>query len=747
MSRNLYIDANVNYIVLNNVSSNQSWKWVIGSSFTGLNESKSLINHLDLIGSRSNQPTCPYIFVSLTMTSVKFRCLYSYNFGEFMLYYISRELRVHYEECKLKVIKSRTKKFYLPKYIKILLLKKRKLWRAMKAENTPENKLNYNNNRHACKVALKKFHVNKMKAICNSKNIKHFYEYVNRKLGRSKSSIVLKDKNGTVLKDIISVEMFAKYFQSVFSVDDGILPNMNTNIKSCLNDIIFDEHDINTRLQALPIKYSCGPDEIPTAFLKTLHNVLALPLSLIFQNSLNSGNLPNVWKCANIVPVYKGNGTKFKVDNYRPISLTSTICKVMESVIVDHIYKYYTDNNLLTHTQHGFRKNKSTTSNLLEFTDDISKFVDNNDNVDVITVDFSKAFDKISHNKLLHKLNCYGISSKVLSWIKCFLIGRKFNVKLNNYCSKFYNITSSVPQGSKLGPLLYIIYANDIADVFNFANIKMFADDLTIYACINNEMDRVKLQNELNNFYDWCLKWGLVINLQKCKLMHFGYNNHKYQYNLGIEILNVSHCEKVLGVLIDDKLSFKDHVYMCVKKSSQVCNMILANVHNFENDILVNLYKTYARPYLDYNSVIYSPHYLELIDALENVQRHFTKRLHGLDKFSYVDRLNIVGLESVELRRMHNDLIILYKLLHKKIDCNVCNVFTFNNVLNTRGNAYKLVKNRCRLDCRKFGFTFRVINMWNFLSNDIVCSNTVKQFVYKLKRFDLSSFIRGRAFI
>ena len=216
---------------------------------------------------------------------------------------------------------------------------------------------------------------------------------------------------------------------------------------------------------------------------------------------------------------------------------------------------------------------------------------------------------------------------------------------------------------------------------------------------------------------------------------------------MGIEILNVSHCEKVLGVLIDDKLSFKDHVYMCVKKSSQVCNMILANVHNFENDILVNLYKTYARPYLDYNSVIYSPHYLELIDALENVQRHFTKRLHGLDKFSYVDRLNIVGLESVELRRMHNDLIILYKLLHKKIDCNVCNVFTFNNVLNTRGNAYKLVKNRCRLDCRKFGFTFRVINMWNFLSNDIVCSNTVKQFVYKLKRFDLSSFIRGRAFI
>ena len=117
----------------------------------------------------------------------------------------------------------------------------------------------------------------------------------------------------------------------------------------------------------------------------------------------------------------------------------------MKSVIFDHIYKYYTDNNLLTHC---FRKNKSTTFNLLEFTDDILNFVDNNDNVDLITVDFSKAFDKISHSKQIHKLNCYGISGKVLSWIKYFLIGRKFNVKLNNCCSKFYNITSSVPQGS-----------------------------------------------------------------------------------------------------------------------------------------------------------------------------------------------------------------------------------------------------------------------------------------------------------
>ena len=158
--------------------------------------------------------------------------------------------------------------------------------------------------------------------------------------------------------------------------------------------------------------------------------------------------------CANIVPVYKGNGKKLNVDNYRPIGLTSTICKVMESVIFDKIYKYYTENNFLTDIQHGFRKNKSTTSNLLEFIDDILKYVDNNDNVDEIAVDFSKVFDKISHDKLLHKLDCCGISGKVLPWVKHSLIERKFNVKLNNCFSKFHDVTSSVPQGSKLGHIV-----------------------------------------------------------------------------------------------------------------------------------------------------------------------------------------------------------------------------------------------------------------------------------------------------
>ena len=160
---------------------------------------------------------------------------------------------------------------------------------------------------------------------------------------------------------------------------------------------------------------------------------------------------------------------------------------------------------------------------------------------------------------------------------------------------------------------------------------------------------------------------------------------------------------------------------MCIKNASQVCNMILSNLHNCDNDTLVKLFKTYARPYLDYNSVIYAPHHIQLIKALEQVQRHFTKRLHGLSNLCYKERLNIVGLETLELRRMHTDLLTLYKLIHKKIDCSLINTFKFNNTVNTRGHAYKLVKESFRVDCRKYSFTCRVINLWNSLSNEIVC--------------------------
>ena len=375
-----------------------------------------------------------------------------------------------------------------------------------------------------------------------------------------------------------------------------------------------------------------------------------MPLTILFQLSLNQGIIPTDWKQATVVPIFKGKGDKNEVNNYRPVSLTSTTCKVMESIIHKHITEYCDKNKILTHEQHGFRSKHSTTSNLLELINEITSLMDIGHSVDVITVDFAKAFDSISHNKLLYKLKMYGICGKIHTWIKEFLINRFFNVKIKATLSKNYPVISSTPQGSKLAPLLYILYANDISKMFKYIKIKMYADDVTIYAIADNPNVHKLIQNDLNNLIHWADIWQLKINFDKCHVIHFGHKNSNFEYYFDMHKIGVSKCEKNLGVWLDDKLSFKEHVYEIVNKSSRVCALILNNIKNVDNNMLIKLYKCFVRPVLEYASVVFSSHHISLIDLIENVQRRFTKRLYGMHNICYVDRLKLCNLELLELR-------------------------------------------------------------------------------------------------
>ena len=194
----------------------------------------------------------------------------------------------------------------------------------------------------------------------------------------------------------------------------------------------------------------------------------------------------------------------------------------------------------------------------------------------------------------------------------------------------------------------------------------MNADDLTINAIIKNDDDKIKLQNELNNLVCWAAKWQLKINYQKCHIIHFGYKNLNFNYYFDNNIITTSHYEKILGVIIDNKLFFKDCIYDYVIRASKICNIILANIEHVNNSILIKLYKSFARPLLEYASVICCPHHINLIDRIKNVQRSFTKRLPGLHDINYVDRLKSCNIELLELHRIHRptDLVMLYKILN-----------------------------------------------------------------------------------
>ena len=411
----------------------------------------------------------------------------------------------------------------IPKALKKLINKKNKMWKlARKTKNaffigqhtdlSKKFKREINNN--------ERFKINNL---CKSNNMKNFNDFINKKIGRVKTSTIIKSNDTHERVDNnVAVELFAKFFHSTFSIDDG---KLHTTPFFCfrMNDnIIFDYNTISQLIDKLPNKCSNGPDGISNFLLKKLSNSICIPLAIILQNFFDNKSIPSQWKLADIVLIFKGKGSKYDVNNYRTISLTSTVCKLMESVIHNNISDHCNLNNILTPEQHGFRNNHSTTSVLLESLNDITKIIDDGNCVDVITVDFAKAFDSISHNKLIYKLQFYGICGKVQCWIKEFLNNRLFRVKLNNYKSNCYPVTSSVLQGTKLAPILYNLYCNDIVKNFKYAKVKMYADDLTIYVIIKNDDDRSKLQNELNNLDNWAAKWQLKINYQKCHIIHFG---------------------------------------------------------------------------------------------------------------------------------------------------------------------------------------------------------------------------------
>ena len=246
-------------------------------------------------------------------------------------------------------------------------------------------------------------------------------------------------------------------------------------------------------------------------------------LTHLFQQSLDSGVLPNDWKKAYVTPIYK-KGDKTNPANYRPISLTSVVCKVMEHILASHIMQYLDTNNILLDTQFGFRSKHSCETQLLLTTTDLAKAIDKNLQTDVGILDFSKAFDKVSHNRLLHKLKHYGINGNILHWIKSFLHGRTQRVVVEGSYSSPCPVTSGVPQGSVLGPILFLIYINDISNNIH-SQLRLFADDCLVYRIIQSSGDHLILQDDFNTLTSWAKANNMEFNITKCKIIQVSYHS------------------------------------------------------------------------------------------------------------------------------------------------------------------------------------------------------------------------------
>ena len=316
-------------------------------------------------------------------------------------------------------------------------------------------------------------------------------------------------------------EILNSQFQSVFGdgkeytdqefLDKTGMGNPNLPV---MNDIIVTEQGVKKLLRDLNPHKACGPDGITSRVLKELAEELAPGLTTLFQSSLASGIVPEEWRHALVTPIYK-KGEHYNPANYRPVSLTCIVCKLLEHIVVSSVMQHFEKNNILTDNQHGFRKARSCETQLLEFTEELMTNVEGGKQTDVLIMDFAKAFDRVNHSLLLHKLHRYGIQGASLAWIAAFLKNRTQAVVVNGACSSNIPVKSGVPQGSVLGPCLFLAYINDLPDKLS-AMSRLFADDTAVYSTISSDAEHDQLQQDLHRLAEWEKSWDMMFHPAKC---------------------------------------------------------------------------------------------------------------------------------------------------------------------------------------------------------------------------------------
>ena len=295
-------------------------------------------------------------------------------------------------------------------------------------------------------------------------------------------------------------------------------------------------------------------------------------------------------------------GKRSEPGNYRPVSLTSVISKIMESIVRDAIVDHLVKNNVLSDAQHGFVPERDCITQLLLCLEDWTSMIEEGSVFDVVYTDFAKAFDSVAHERLLMKLEAIGIQGDILSWIRSFLTGRTQCVRVEGEISGWRKVLSGIPQGSVLGPLLFVIFINDMPKVVKESICKLFADDCKLYGAIDNEEDR-KLQADLANLEQWSKDWQLPFNATKCKVMHFGRRNPQNSFTMNGHTLESTTQEKDLGVIIDDTLKFHVHTAAAAKKANQVLGIIKKSYVTRDADTISTLYKAMVRSLLEYGNV------------------------------------------------------------------------------------------------------------------------------------------------
>lgn len=652
------------------------------------------------------------------------------NFSENLNNFIDAITGIIGRNIPLRKVTTNSQKPWINEIAFKKIKRKRQLWDKYKRVNTEEAYQEYRRYSNELKNHLKEAQKQYEMGLLGRAD-KYFYSYIKRAINSNTTSITLKDKNNLVITDLKeTAETLALQFEKVFTEETmNNFPSLPVDTRSVneIRTINFSPEVMNEVLKGVKKDASPGPDLIPAIFLSGCADSLGEPLSVAMNDSLLNGVFPEIWSRAIVTPLYK-KGDKFNPENFRPISLTCALCKTMEKPIAKELTSFLLGNNVIPNTQHGFLPQRSTVTNLLSCLNKWTQDVDGGRPVDVVYLDYEKAFDTVPIERLLYKLDHFGIRGELLQWIACFLRNRTYVVRANNTLSSGHNVRSGVPQGSVLGPLLFLTYISDLSSEVT-SSIAYFADDTKLFG---NPMQH-QIEEDLRVIHEWTRKWMLRLNSNKCVVLHLGKNNPHTRYRLGDSLIQSVEQQKDLGILVSDDLKWEPHIANIAKKANTLIYLIQRAFCNTSVEMVSKLFKTYVRPKIEYACSVWSPYFVKDVEILERVQRRMTKISDETRHLSYPERLELFQISSLKERRERGDMIQVFKTLSGYYSPLIeLSLFHLNEGRELRGHSRKISKEKCQLLIRKNFITNRVVYKWNSLEEETVTAPSVNAFKNRL---------------
>ena len=588
--------------------------------------------------------------------------------------------------------------------------------------------------------AKKAYYCNKFENL--SSDIKATWKVINSLIKPIKSRNSLKlDIDGVVTDDpVILTKSINDHFVSIAPSLASNIPTVNSDPISYMNHnqhsfvyLPCTDEEITKIIRNLKNKKG-SLEEIPVSILKMITDLISPILSELFNKSVDSCTFPELLKIAKIIPIFK-SGSKTDMNNYRPISLLPTISKIFEKLIHKRVSSFLKKFDLLYPDQYGFQSKKSTTDAILKFTDQCHDALNSRRSLISVYIDFSKAFDTVDHEILLKKLEKYGFRGCILGWFKSYLSGRKQYVELEGIKSTLQPIACGVPQGSVLGPLLFLVYINDMHRSCHL-NIINFADDSTAYMTHDDINTAIPLINlELEKLDEWVCANKLSLNTSKTAYTIF--SNKRLNNIPGVIIRNteIVACQKqkFLGIILDNKLSFNDHINKTANKVKSANGILWKLSHYVPPEVLKKIYYTLVYPFLIYGVEIWGKSSQTALNRLSRLVQTAQKRTriqNGLTQHAK----NYLSVDQIH---RYYSLVRIYK--YYKLRSSVYFYDKFSSIHPTHGRNTRFNANnqfntpRIAVHSVYSSFFYRAFNYWNKLPINIRDSENVSRFKKKLR--------------